>query len=479
MVTKKDIQQELARLGVKKGDIVMLHSAYGAIGGVQGGPEAVIEGFLAAVGSKGTLAVPVFGALGIITEIMRKRPNAVISSAPVGTIAAVGAQAEKLCRDHWKCDTAHGRGTPFAKLAEMKGKICLLGVDQDRNTFLHGIEARLELAYLQPVTQSFKNPAGKTVTRTYKYYPGPHRNFIGLDPVFRDAGVMQTGAVGNAQVRVMDAAGVLKIAMTLGEADPAFVLCDNPACADCRKQHAALARAEIAGEKFTLAASSRLAGRYVPEIIENLSDAGIDKLELDILQGIPAGDWDARRLARAAEEFREAGVTLTAIRCSACPDEPEKLLEKLSAAQIGSVILPLSSENAVIRFFVKHNIRVLLVNTCETAKQVWTRLEKLSAAKIAFGYCFNPVNIRLAGNRAFGTYRPARILKYLAQFDASDVLRDGTPALPAQGEAEFKELLSILRCAGFSGTVTLGGGALPAGDVLESAALFRDLLANC
>ena len=172
-MNKAEIVAGLRGMGLVNGDKVLLHSSLISLGKVDGGPEAVIDAFLEVLGKEGTLLVPVFGALGILTETLKNRPDAVISPCPKGTLAAVGADAEAICKDHWKADTAHGADTPFTRLAEMGGYVCLLGCDQDRNTSLHGVEALLELPYLSDTVGTFTTPEGETITKTWKYYPGP------------------------------------------------------------------------------------------------------------------------------------------------------------------------------------------------------------------------------------------------------------------------------------------------------------------
>ena len=49
MLTRKDIVAGLRRLGVKPGMTVLVHSSYRSLGGVRGGPEAVIDALLEAM----------------------------------------------------------------------------------------------------------------------------------------------------------------------------------------------------------------------------------------------------------------------------------------------------------------------------------------------------------------------------------------------------------------------------------------------
>ena len=93
---KQEISAALQEMGLKKADKVLRHSSLLSLGQVEGGPDAVIDAFLDVLGSEGTLLVPVFGALGILTETLKKRPGAVISPCPVGTLAAIGKDAQTL-----------------------------------------------------------------------------------------------------------------------------------------------------------------------------------------------------------------------------------------------------------------------------------------------------------------------------------------------------------------------------------------------
>ena len=72
-MTKQEIIAALQEMGLKNGDKVLLHSSLLSLGEVEGGPDAVIDAFLELLGSEGTLLVPVFGALGILTETLKKQ----------------------------------------------------------------------------------------------------------------------------------------------------------------------------------------------------------------------------------------------------------------------------------------------------------------------------------------------------------------------------------------------------------------------
>ena len=473
MLKQKELEKSLKELGVQKDGIVLLHSSVVALGPFEGGPEGIIDAFLKVLGPKGTLVVPVFGKLGVITEIVRARKDAVISDAPVGTLAAVGGRAKELMKDHLKADTAHGIGSPFEKIAAAGGQICLFGVDMDRNTMLHSVEALLELPYLRTVQTTSKDAKGKDVTRTWKYYPGPHRDFIGLDAMLRLEGITQMARIGDAQVRLIDAQAMMDALLEVGSDDPAFALCMNPSCADCVAQRAAIAKANFAKESFKLSASSALCGRYVPEMIENLNAAGISYIELDYIQGQSAAYIAADKLKSAVAELAAAGIQISALRVNALPADLEKKLEAWKDAGISRVIVPLSNaSDETEKLFKKAKIQLDFVNTGMNSANAAAALAKATASrKDKKAFVFNPAEFALAGEHPFlGSWKIGRFIKTTAQLDLTDAKWDGTPAKLAQGNGEVLEMLSILRCANFAGFVTLAGGHAYPGTLAEAAA---------
>ncbi|MBQ9336142.1 MAG: AAC(3) family N-acetyltransferase [Lentisphaeria bacterium] len=478
-MNRKEIAEGLRSLGLKEGSIVLLHSSFLSLGKVKNGPGEVIKAFLDVIGKEGTILVPAFGQLGVLVEEVKHLPGAIISSCPVGTVAAYGPAAKALCLDHWKAETAHGKNTPYTRLADRGGFICLLGVDQDRNTSLHSIEALLQLPYLSTVSRTFKNPSGKEVTREYKFYPGPHRDFIGIDRLLLDSGAMKVQRIGNAQVRLIDSAQMFEVLLAAGADCPDLVLCDNPECADCVTQRAAIYAAEMARESFKLTVSSRLAGRYVPEMIENLQREGISRIELDYLQGKICAQLPTEKLVAAVRELKADGIEVTGIRLPAVPDEPAKLAEKLRQAEISRVILPLAGAADAVTVLKKAGLDVSLTNTSQTAKAVAHEFPTLVGKNPSMLFTFSAVNFARAGEHPFlYSYRVGRFIKTIGQLDIADCTWDGTETELAGGNAEIKELISILRCGNFSGWFCLGGGAAYPGDLTEAADNFRLLLKN-
>lgn len=476
-MTKEILAEELRNAGLHRGDKVLLHSSYLSLGGLAGGPEKAVDAFLDVLGEEGTLLVPIFGSLGVLTEVVRKRPNAVIDPCPVGTLAAIGKDAEALLKDHWKADTAHGKDTPFTRLADMDGYICLMGVDQDRNTTLHAVEALLELPYLKATKAVFTLPDGEKIEKSWKYYPGPHRDFIGIDRYFRESGKMKIFRIGNSCLRLIKAKDLFEIALELGKKDPAFVLCDNPECADCVRQRAAVFADKMEKESFTLSVSSRLAGRYVPEMVENLQKAGIKYIELDYLQGKACAFLPEEKLKKAVNELEEEGIKVSALSVDVLPDDMVSFLAKVKNASISTLILPLYAV-AEGEMAVKEGLNILFRNTNETAKRFSGILGGFREKNMAKA-CFNPAGFVKANEHPFlASYRIGRFIKSIGQLDINDAKWDGEATALTRGNGEIKELVSILRCHNFAGTFTLGGGYFYKGTLAGAVKDFENMLEN-
>ena len=70
----------------------------------------------------------------------------------------------------------------------------------------------------------------------------------------------------------------------------------------------------------------------------------------------------------------------------------------------------------------------------------------------------------------------ARLKALTDQLDASDVTFDGEPTELGRGNAEVKELISILRCSGFDGFIVLGADNRLVGDLRAAVDRFVHLI---
>ncbi len=475
-VTQEDIERGLRELGLGAGDVVLLHSSLSSFGTVDGGAKTVVEAFLSVLGERGTLVVPTFGELGVITDAVRDDPRAVRSVHPLAGVAAIGADAQTLCRDHWKAATAHAEGTPYLRIAERGGYVCLAGVDQDRNTTLHTAEELLRLPYLRDRTVTFDTDEGE-VTRTVQHFPGPHRDFIGLDRRLRRAGVVRLGRIGNAVIRLMKSRALIDACLEAGRADAAFVLCDNPNCADCVAQRAALRRDRFGRETFTVVAASGLCGRTAGEMIEALQASGIEHVEVDLVQRRPVHRLSAEDLCSAVQALRDGGCEVVAFRCGSVPESVEGLMDRAVDNHVGRVVLPLSAasqQHAALA--AERGLRLSLVNVGQSAAAASRALTGLRDDGADVGFAFNGAAFARVGEHPFLHSFRQTLRRYVEQLDVEDVCFDGTPQPLGRGNAEVKEMVSILRCRSFDGAMVLTSPNRLMGDLRAAADRFEALL---
>lgn len=477
MLTRTDIEQGLRGLGLAEGDHVLLHSSLASLGKVEGGAATVVNAFLGVLGAQGTLVVPTFRALGVITDEVKARPDAISSLHPRASVAAIGARAAEICRDHWKAELAHGENTPYTRLADLGGWICLLGVDQDRNTTLHTVEELLRLPYLKPTKEvTFDTPEGP-VTRSWPFFPGPHRNFVGLDPRLRASGKMRVGRIGDAVVRLIRSRDLIEIGLQAGRENPAFALCDNPNCNDCVVQRADLARARLAQESFTLGTAASLAGEDAPRILTACRHAGIGAVELDALRGHPVDTLSSRAVATAIAKLREGGLEVIALRGRSPGPRAVKLLRVAAAHGIPRVVLPLGVGNlATLRAARTRGVHISLFNASQDSDEVSALLLRYREAGWTPGFTFRPAAFARRGECPFlGSYKK-KLRRFVDQLDLEDGLRDGNPQPLARGHGEIKEMVSILRCASFRGPMVLGASNRRHGTLRDAAQRFLALL---
>jgi len=176
--TIKSLIDDLKSLGLKKGSVVIVHSALSKLGWTVGGSVSVIKALQKLLTSTGTLVMPSFTSgnsdprnwenppvpetwwdiirknqpafhpeitptrgIGIIPEVFRKFPGVIRSDHPISSFTAWGKNAHKIVKNHTLLSDL-GEGSPLSNIYDLKGQVLLLGVDHSNNTSLHLAEYR-------------------------------------------------------------------------------------------------------------------------------------------------------------------------------------------------------------------------------------------------------------------------------------------------------------------------------------------------
>jgi aminoglycoside 3-N-acetyltransferase len=185
--TMDSLCEDLDRLGVCKGQVLLLHTSLSALGWVCGGAVAVILALEQVLGEQGTLVMPTHSGdlsepsewknppvpadwwpiiratmppynvaltptrgMGAIAETFRKQAGVVRSRHPQVSFAARGACAVVVTEGHG-LDYGLGETSPLARIYDLDGWVLLLGVGHGYNTSLHLAEYRSEYAGKQEI----------------------------------------------------------------------------------------------------------------------------------------------------------------------------------------------------------------------------------------------------------------------------------------------------------------------------------------
>lgn len=517
-LTKQQIIDDLRAIGVGPGMTLMVHSSLSALGHVEGGAQTVIDALLECIGPEGTLAMPAISGggvfeidrspatVGAITEAFRLRPRVKRSFHPTHSACAIGPKADFLLEDTLDQPTAIGTESPWGRLARLpEGHVLLLGVDQDRNTLLHYPEEIVRAPYLNTIERQYRDEAGQVRTKTIELFPGPHRDFIGLEPLLREGKAMRVGRVGDAMARLMHAGTTVEIVTEALRADPAAVLCDNPLCDDCVMQRARIKEHDLEQYDFTASA-------LLDELTDDLEQSrgalmtvrneGIRTVELGPSLGaqLAAGGAGREALLAALEEL---AMDVSAIHCGLAPGEiadREVARQRVShasqlARDLGCELVLIPSPPAdsaspaeILRSAcadVGDGVTVVFENV---PGSVWTTGDQCDETLLEVGeqcrvgFAFNPAHFANAGERPFlQTWRSTKLKRFTRIIYITDGGFPGRPRYtpPLEGNGEVKEIVSIFRARTFDGFVTLKMGDRRGAEQFRcQAAAFRRLLAE-
>lgn len=162
--TRKSLCNDLIRLGVRSGDLIMAHAGMRSVGRIVGGVNVLVQALFDVLGTNGTLTayvdfepfyeddddpgdIPAFDKRiapaardhGVLHETLRNWPGAVRSDHPDAGVVAIGPMAEWLTADH-PFQYGYGPGSPFDKFVQRDGRVLMIGAPLDTITVLHYAE---------------------------------------------------------------------------------------------------------------------------------------------------------------------------------------------------------------------------------------------------------------------------------------------------------------------------------------------------
>ena len=222
MYSFDDILKGFQTIELTESRVIMVHSSYKSLGGVEGGAETVIDALLDFVGPEGTVLFPNFNfqswtenhyfdinetpsKMGIIGELARLRKEAIRTPHPIYSFAALGKKREEF----GACDDieAYGDNSVFGLFHRLNGVIVSIGLHWNSTFSIHHyVEYKTGCDYrrVKKFAGIYVGYDGEPKLKVYSMFVRKDFNVItdivpGMDELF-EKGVIKETQVGAAKV---------------------------------------------------------------------------------------------------------------------------------------------------------------------------------------------------------------------------------------------------------------------------------------
>ncbi len=246
MLDYKKLVTEFKRIGLVENDVVLIHSSFKSFGGVEGGPQTVIDALISTLGNGGTLIVPRFNfdfsthntpwdirttpsQTGIISEFARKDPRSLSVFHPIYSFSIIGKHGKELVKHRYK--GSYSKDSIFHKLRILDAKILQIDKVYKGTTMFHYVEEMLGVDYrfFKDFTGIVTDENGKSYEDTFNIYVRDvERGFVTvvlpIGKILEEEGVMKIDRIGNAKTWYMKAEDLYRVTANAIKKNP-YILC--------------------------------------------------------------------------------------------------------------------------------------------------------------------------------------------------------------------------------------------------------------
>lgn len=231
--TKKDIREQLEKMGAPRDSVVLMHSSLRAVGDVEGGAEGLLDALVEYFTSDGGLfCVPTHTwamldeeitldmrsdktCLGAFSTVALRDGRGIRSLNPTHSMVVFGdrKKAEDFISNETRITSATSPESCYGKLYALNGKVLLVGVGHNRNTYIHSAEEMLNIPNRmeeKPDKTVTKLPSGELIERDIllfktDYIDDVSLRFVKYETPFRYHRCIVDGFIGNAPTQLCDA----------------------------------------------------------------------------------------------------------------------------------------------------------------------------------------------------------------------------------------------------------------------------------
>ena len=239
MFTKEDIINQLAAMGAPRGGVILMHTALRLVGEVEGGASGLLDALIEYFTAEGGLfCIPTrtgrnFGKeisldmtvseshLGTLPIIATEDGRGIRTENPTHSMVTFGdrKKAIEFAKDELNLDTPTSPESCYGKLLKWGGHVLLVGVGQNKNTFIHTVEEILEVP--DRITEekyrfAVRRESGEVVDRYMRWfdeskYGDVSLRFSKFEMPLRYFGAITDGFIGNAPTQLLSAEKILDV----------------------------------------------------------------------------------------------------------------------------------------------------------------------------------------------------------------------------------------------------------------------------
>ncbi len=230
MFTKSELKRQMAEMGLKNTDTVLMHISLKAVGETEDRADGLIDAFCEYL-DEGLFIVPTHTwdsvcpdhprydvrtavpCIGTLPKIAAQRKDGVRSLHPTHSVWAHGKNARAFIEGEENAQSPAPVGFAWDKLADMGAKILLVGVTHNRNTFIHSVDERAQLPDRiseDTFDVTIVDWDGNETIHPMRRHSCSKTNdvsrfYVNFEKPLVELGAQKTGRLGNAEVKIVDA----------------------------------------------------------------------------------------------------------------------------------------------------------------------------------------------------------------------------------------------------------------------------------
>ncbi len=256
MLTSDELVIQFERLGITKGDVILIRASLGAVGRMEKKASTFIDALLNMVGEEGTIVSLAFtnssfikkakiedafdlntkSYAGALPNAMINHPESFRSKHPTCSFVAIGKHAKQITDNH---DASSPAYEPVRKIIDLGGKCVLVGCVKNSPGFTttHLAEYDLCLTKLR-IFPSLNNVYYKNDNGSYEIFkrkdPGFCSNsFSKFYSYYVAEGILRAGHIGDAYSIICPAKEAYEIDKKILSINSKFNICGSKDCFVC------------------------------------------------------------------------------------------------------------------------------------------------------------------------------------------------------------------------------------------------------